>query len=231
MPSKRIHGREWESKMIALRKKYAPRKQFDLVSYSKELKKSLANLDCISNTLREESNDQKNLIRLLQLENKRTKLISKISPKIKHDIDLFYRNGNKINTNALTRISIPKDESIFSIYYSMTNILYNSCYLFIRATKRKKNSRNYRYSKSQFCICSLIRAFHKMTGELPECTNDRNLEKGDEGYDEYQGNFYDFLLELNPILKEAFNINLGTNKVIGKYANNLIKQYKEEISF
>lgn len=225
----RIFSNEWLAKIEGLRKKYAPKSKINLVDELIKLHNLTLKMGDIQTTLRVQKNDRLALNKALKLEAKKAAILNTISAECRHNIDVFYQNGNNMPTNALSKVSMQAPpQSIFSMHDAINDKFYKSCSLFIN-TSGKPTKRNLTYSKPQLYISHLIQIFHYMTKTLPECSSNRELENGDDGYDEYTGKFYNFLLELNPLLETAFKLTLGTRKVIGKYANALIKQYKSEI--
>ena len=219
-------------KLIALQRKYNRKKDFDFILYLEKLIGRLTILDNFSQKIKTDKKSFSILKRLLKLKCKENKLLKEISPSIEFEISMFFLNGNKKNVNALKAVkNIPSiNDSFISIHQGFTNIFINTCSRFIKNYAVKDiPGKTYRYSKPKMLIENLIPVFHLMTGKVPQCETDRELEKGDPQYDKYKGRFYKFLLELRPILEKSFNLRLGTDKVIGKYANSLIKKYKENI--
>lgn len=81
--------------------------------------------------------------------------------------------------------------------------------------------KKYHTSKPFAYISRLVGIYHEGTGEMPKCNRGQNYE------DEYNGNFYNFLLECKPILY-AIGIDLKEIGTIGKYAFQIVNGYTKK---
>jgi hypothetical protein len=77
--------------------------------------------------------------------------------------------------------------------------------------------KKYHYSKPFLYIARLVGIFHEGTGLLPVCN------KGDN-YEEYNGGFYNFLIESKPLLK-SIGVDLMKDETMGKYAFQQLNGY------
>ncbi|MDW9177983.1 hypothetical protein SC588_06880 [Legionella pneumophila] len=84
-----------------------------------------------------------------------------------------------------------------------------------------------RYSKPMMYISRLCAIFYEGTGIFPEVVSPKV-----KGKSSYRGNFYDFLLETKPLLKEI-GIELPNYETLGKYAYQVVNGNKSKgiISF
>ena len=68
-------------------------------------------------------------------------------------------------------------------------------------------------SLAKFLIDMLVDTYSKHTGKIVSCA--WNTGRGENGG--YQGDVYDFIVDINDNILEYFNIKLGSRKTIGKY--------------
>lgn len=220
----------WRTGITALRKKYAPRKTFDLVGRIEWIVQSASMLKDFSNQIRDKSKDHATFQRAVNSANKTLNLLNELSSPFRYDIDLFFHHGCKEPINALTNTpSITDENSIFMLYKGITKIL-NS---FLENKQRHVNEsgKNYRIAMTEHYVFYLIRAFHQMTGIFPECIHTKVYRKEDINcaeQDIFEGKCYDFLIDTKQILLDSFDVDLGADSYIGSTANTLITHYKKE---
>lgn len=218
---------EEQKEITKIRNKYDRNRKFNLTENIRQLLISIQIMDEYKENLRAQAKDCKNLERWLNTKKKENNLLEKMSEYLKYSIDILHANGNKKSKNSLLdTLAVKNDFSILTTYQKYSDLLEQTCSILHSLVIKNEPAKNYNYSKSKRCITTMMIWFSDMTGEKPKCETDRTLEKGDEGYGEYTGKFYNFLLELRPIFKN-FHISLGTDKTIGKNANTLINKYKK----
>lgn len=81
-------------------------------------------------------------------------------------------------------------------------------------------------SLAKYLIEILVNNYEKDTGKTAVCA--WNAMRGENG--SYQGNVYDFILEINDTILKNFNLKLGTPKTIGKYVRDIILSMTSEES-
>lgn len=207
----------WETQVNEVSERRFPESNFDLAGFFIDL------LLLISE--KENNAIKKALAALAELK--------KLMEKYKNNLKLF-KNNLLENDNLIwllkDKIDLSRPRHIDK------KILFDECSkitaLLSWWNPKRQKGQNDRYSVTELIMLRIAWVYHALTGEMPDCGHNGSKEGTAE---EFSGDFYEFLLEIKPLLK-LIGIDLVKETSLGEYLRRnprkggILKQYRKILS-
>lgn len=207
-------GQEWEATTKELCQCHFPKSEFNLAKYF------------IENLLVHfVQNKDRDLVRELNYMSRNFRALNIIIEKYYEKPFLFKKHIFK-NHELKEFIKIFLKDKINLSFQIEAPTLLLYCQEFLKKNNwwnTKPTKRNNLYSEPKWCIKELLVLYYSLNKEIPECRHNGSQEGTER---EFSGTFYDFLIEIKPLLKR-FGIDLGKENSIGVNACTAIREHKK----
>jgi len=196
------------NKIKQIERNYLFKSNFNLTKYLLELPDILSGVKLLSAMVSRPAKVKKIMDEVVKLTDKLVACLAGMPELMKIDVDQLPGKIDKLYGDI--NITLENPNWNISQFQKDTEILNRICYIRAKYV-RKDDGRNPPNSKPKILIHRLAVVFYQGTGRFPECKHDRSS-------DEYTGDFYEFLFDIEPVMK-LLAIQLGTRKTVGRYVS------------